>query len=420
MSVSETSVALEDIDLGDLAFWRWPHDRRDAAFATLRRERPVAWFSEPAFGMVPPGPGFWAVTRYDDVMQVSRNPERFISGRGTNIPDLPPEMMELFGSMINMDAPRHTKLRLIVNRGFTPRMVAKLEDGVVERARTIVDAVAQRGECDLVPDVAGALPLQVICDMMGIPADEHRWMFDLSNKILGGTDPEYGGDPIVAVSAAMELFQYALALGEERKANPGDDITSALMRADIGGESLTPQELGAFFILLVVAGNETTRNAISHGMWFLTQHPDQRKLWMEDFETIAPSAIEEIIRMATPVIHFRRTATEDTRIGDQEIAAGDKVVLWYNSANRDETHWPDPDRFDVRRSPNDHLGFGGGGPHFCLGAHLARREIKVMYDELFRRLPDIAATAEPDYLESGFINGVKHLPVRFSATRPVN
>ncbi len=411
---SNISFAVDDIDLGDLKFWRLPHQQREAAFATLRRQRPVAWFSEPEIPMMSAGPGFWAITRYDDVMHVSRNPHLFISGRGTNIPDLPPAMIELFGSMINMDAPRHTKLRLIVNRGFTPRMVAKLEEGVVERARTIVDAVAPRGECDLVPDVAGALPLQVICDMMGIPAEEHRWIFDLSNKILGAADPEYGGDPMVAVAAGMELFQYALSLGEERKTNPGEDLTSALMRADIEGQALTPQELGSFFILLVVAGNETTRNAISHGMWFLTQHPDQRKIWMDDFEGVAPTAIDEIVRMASPVIHFRRTATADTVVGGQQIAAGDKVVLWYNSANRDESHWDEPDRFDVRRQPNDHLGFGGGGPHFCLGAHLARREIKVMYDELFRRLPDIEASAEPDYLESAFINGVKHLPVEFT------
>jgi len=419
MTASETttdsSFDVDDIDLGDLDFWARSQDQREAAFALLRQQRPVSWHSEPEIPMIPQGPGFWAITRFDDVMQASRNPELFISGQGTNIPDLPPEMNELFGSMINMDAPRHTTLRRTVNRGFTPKMVARLEAGVVERARAIVDAVAPLGECDFVPEVAGALPLQVICDMMGIPPSEHRWIFDLSNKILGGTDPEYGdGDPAVTVGAGLELFQYALALGEERKANPGDDITSALMRGDVDGEALTPQELGSFFILLVVAGNETTRNAISHGLWLLTQHPDQRRIWMDDFEGVAPTAIEEIVRWATPVIHFRRTATADTVIGDQDIAVGDKIVLWYNSANRDEAHWDEPFRFDVRRDPNDHLGFGGGGPHFCLGAHLARREIKVMFDELFRRLPDIEATAEPDYLRSAFINGVKHLPVTFT------
>jgi cytochrome P450 len=353
--------------------------------------------------------------KYEDVMHASRHPELFISGKGSNIPDLPEEVNELFGSMINMDAPKHTKLRKLVNHGFTPRSVAKVEHYVRDCARRIVDHVAPMGACDFVTEVAAALPLTIICDMMGIPPADYRWVFDQTNRILGGLDPEYGGTIESAFTAGWELYNYGLALAQDRLDAPREDIASQLMHANVDGEKLTTAELGSFFVLLVVAGNETTRNAISHGMKALTDNLDQRKIWMDDFEDVAPTAIEEIVRWATPVIHFRRTATEDTVIRDTKIKAGQKVVLWYNSANRDEDAFEDPYRFDVLRSPNEHVGFGAGGPHFCLGAHLARREIKVMFEELFRRLPDIEVTGEPEPLYSAFINGIKHMPVRFTA-----
>ena len=391
-----------------------PEDVREAAFATLRRERPVAFFAEPDVEGIPKGPGYWALTRYADVMQASRNPGAFVSGEGTNIPDFPEVFRDVFGSMINMDAPRHTKLRLIVNRGFTPRMVAEIESRVHEVARSILDEVAPKGECDFVTEVAAALPLRIICDMMGIPASEYQWVFDNTNKVLGATDPEYGETIMTALQAGMELYQYAQDLGSERLTNPREDITSALMQAEVDGERLSAQELGSFFVLLVVAGNETTRNAISHGMKALTDHPDQRHAWAQDFDGLAATAVEEIVRWATPVIHFRRTCTDDTVVGGQPIKAGEKVVLWYNSANRDETVFVDAQRFDIRRAPNEHLGFGGGGPHFCLGAHLARREIRVMFEELFRRLPDIEVTGEPAMLLSSFIHGIKRMPVSFT------
>ena len=267
------------------------------------------------------------------------------------------------------------------------------------------------GTCDFVESIAAPLPLQIICEMMGIPAADTEQIFQWTNVILGAGDPEYGGSYEALMKAALGMFAYAQALGEDRRANPRDDITSVLMHAEVDGDRLTTQEFGSFFILLVVAGNETTRNAISHGMKALTDHPDQRELWYGDFDAHARTAVEEIVRWATPVIHFRRTATEDTELAGQPIAAGDKVVLWYSSANRDERVFADPYRFDVTRPLQPaQVGFGAGGPHFCLGANLARREITVMFDELRRRVPDLRITGEPAYLQSFFINGIKRLP----------
>ena len=413
-----TDVPVDAIDFGDMTLWErddWP-----GMFAALREHRPVSWHTEPeipgmTFGV---GPGFWSLVRYDDIVRASRNPEVFISGRGTNIPDFPPEVYEFLGSMINMDPPRHTRFRLLVNRGFTPRQVGAIEESVRERARAIVDAVAAKRTCDFVSEIAAALPLQIICDMMGIPASDYQWIFDQTNVVLGASDPEYGGEITAAFLAAQELWRYAQELRAERLRAPRDDITTTISQAEVDGHSLTPEEFGSFFVLLVAAGNETTRNAISHGMQALTDHPDQRRRWLDDFEGVAPTAVEEIIRWATPVIHFRRTCVaRDVEISGTRIEEGQKVVLWYNSANRDERSFEDPYRFDVGRTPNEHLGFGGGGPHFCLGAHLARREIKVMFDELFRRLPDIEVSGEPELLRSNFIHGIKRMPVAFSAPR---
>jgi len=414
MMTPQTSLSLDRINLSDVNFWTLPGSERDGAFAKLRAERPVSWHDEAEYPGIPKGPGFWAVTRHADVVTVSRNPELFISGKGSNIGDLPIELAEFFGSMINMDAPRHTKLRLIVNRGFTPRMVAKTEETVRAKARKIVDAVAPRGECDFVQDIAAALPLEIICDMMGIPPSDYRRIFELTNIILGVGDPEYASTIEELMAAGMELAQYAQELGRQRLDTASDDITSALMHAEVEGERLSAQEFGSFFILLVVAGNETTRNAISHGMKALTDFPDERRKWRADFAAVTPTAVEEIVRWATPVMHFRRTATADTELGGQPIKAGDKAVMWYTSANRDAAVFDDPYRFDVTRQPNDHVGFGGGGPHFCLGANLARREIAVMFDELFRRLPDIEISGPPDMLLSAFIHGIKRMPCRFT------
>ena len=297
-------------------------------------------------------------------------------------------------------------------------MLKQLEDQVQVAASEIVDDVAPIGECDFVTEVAAKLPLKIICDMMGIPKSDYDTVFTRSNIILGAGDPEYtpeGGNIAMALlNAGAELAQMMAELGQYRREHPSDDLTSALVNASVDGEGLSDAELGSFFILLVVAGNETTRNAISSGLEELTRHPDQRAIWMEDFEGVAPVAVEEIVRWATPVNHMRRTALKDSDLNGHPVKQGDKFLMFYRSANRDEAVFENPYTFDLRRSPNDHVGFGGPGPHFCLGAHLARREITVMYRELFRRLPDIEMSAEPDRLLSNFINGIKHLPCTFT------
>jgi cytochrome P450 len=409
------SVPLADIDLSDPEFWTQPREWRFGAFKTLRDESPFHFFEERMVenSPIPPGPGYRALVRHDDIWHVSRNPQLFCSGQGSNIGDLPVEINEFFGSMINMDDPKHFRLRSIVSKGFTPKEITALEESVRVRSRSVIDRMFERfpeRECDFVREVAALMPLQIICDMMGIPESDEEMIFNWTNTILGVGDPEYVGTFEDLVRVGGEIFAYALALGEDRLKNPRNDIASVMMNAVVDGERLTAQEFGSFFILLVVAGNETTRTAIAHGMRELTLHRDQRELWFNDFETHTKSAVEEIVRYATPVIHFRRTATEDTEINGQKISAGEKVVMFYQSGNRDERVFTDPDSFDIRRSATPaQVGFGAGGPHFCLGANLARREIAVMFDEIRRRVPQLEITSDPAYLQSSFINGIKRM-----------
>jgi cytochrome P450 len=291
--------------------------------------------------------------------------------------------------------------------------VAKVEQYVRGVASRLIDSVLERfpeRQCDFVQEIAAPMPLHIICEMMGIPAGDEAQIFRWTNTILGGGDPEYGGTLEALMADATAMFQYAQALGQSRLDHPTDDLTTLLMHAEVDGERLSTQEFGSFFILLVVAGNETTRNAISHGMKLLTDNPDQRQRWWSDPDTYTRGAVEEIVRYATPVIHFRRTTTADTEIRGVPLPKGTKVVLWYNSANRDEDVFDDPHRFDITRDPTKQVGFGAGGPHFCLGANLARREIAVMFDEIRRRMPTLEVTGEPAYLQSFFINGIKRLP----------
>ena len=411
-----TRVPLSDIDLSDPEFWLKDRSFREGAFKTLRDESPFHFFEERVIedAPFPPGPGYRAITRHDDIWHISRNPQLFCSGKGSNIGDLPVEMNEFFGSMINMDDPKHFRLRNIVSRGFTPKEITRVEEQVKDRAEKLVTDLFDRfpnGECDFVEEVAAPLPLAIICDMMGIPEEDHKQIFHWTNVILGVGDPEFVGSYEDLMRVALEMFTYAQNLGQSRIDSPQDDVTSAMMNAVVDGERLTAQEFGSFFILLVVAGNETTRNAISHGMKLLTDHPDQRQLWLDDFDTHTKSAVEEIVRYATPVIHFRRTVTEDTELSGQKLSAGDKVVMFYASGNRDERVFTDPYKFDVTRTVTPaQVGFGAGGPHFCLGANLARREIAVMFDEIRRRMPNLRITGEPAYLQSAFINGIKRMP----------
>ncbi len=430
-AIAERLPAVDEVDLSDLEFWLRPWEEREAAFAVLRKHRPVAFFEEPDVGgrtsvPLPKGRGYYALSRHAEVVEVSRHPEIFRSGRGaTSIQDLPPEMLEYFGGMINTDDPRHARLRRIVSNAFNPRMVKSVEASIEQVACDIVERALDEGEFDFVTTVAARLPLKVICDMMGIPESHYDVVFHCSNVILSAGDPEFipeDQDIIVAfMEAGATLTSLMQELGDERRQHPTDDLTSVLINANIDGEALSHDELASFFVLLLAAGNETTRNAISHGLWALTQYPEQRAAWQADVAGVTPTAVEEIVRWASPVIFMRRTVADDAdevELGGQRLHPGDKVLLFYASANRDEEVFTDPFHFDVRRDPNPHVGFGAAGPHFCLGAHLARREIGVMFRELFAKAPAIAATAEPDRLSSNFIKGIKHLPCAVDAHRP--
>ncbi len=406
------------IDLSDTAFWGWPLADRAAAFALLRAQQQPQFYAEPEVPFSEKGPGYYALVRYADVAEASRLPDVFCSGKGaTNIVDLPAEFNEYFGSMINMDDPRHARLRRIVSRAFSPRMIAKFEADVRRAATTIVDDLLSTGPCDFVPHVSARLPLKIICDMMGIPDDRYEMVLANTNIILSGSDPEFLSEDLdVAVTqilgAGQALAELVTGLAASRAQAPGEDLVSALVTANIDGELLSSAELASFFILLVVAGNETTRTALSHALMLLTEFPEQRALLLGDLEARLEGAVEEIVRHASPVIFMRRTLTRDYTMNGQDYREGDKAVLFYYAANRDEAVFADPERFDITRSPNPHLGFGGAGPHFCLGAHLARRELTVMLRELLTRVPDITA-GEPDRLLSSFVNGIKRLPCQF-------
>jgi len=410
-------IPLADIHLGSLEFWEFDDDFREGAFATLRREAPISFWPAIELPGFPAGEGHWALTKLDDVHYASRHPDVFSSAPGITINDQNPDVAEYFGSMIVLDDPRHQRLRSIVSRAFTPKVVARIETSVRERAHRLVASMIANhpdGEADLVNELAGPLPLQVICDMMGIPEEDHQRVFHWTNVILGVGDPDLTTDPEEFIRVSMEIGAYASALAEDRRVNHHDDLTSSLVEAEVDGERLSSEEIASFFILLVVAGNETTRNAISHGVVALSRYPEQRDSWWSDFDGLAHSAVEEIVRWASPVVYMRRTLTRDFELSGVKLAAGDKVSLWYNSANRDESKFADPWTFDVSRDPNPHLGFGGGGAHFCLGANLARREIRVLFDELRREIPDIVATDEPARLLSQFIHGIKRLPVAWT------
>jgi methyl-branched lipid omega-hydroxylase len=411
------------IDLSDTEFWGLPLAQRQAAFAELRRLPTPPFFTEPETPFPNPGPGYYALVRHADVVEASRNAAVFCSGQGaTSLVDLPAEFNEFFGSMINMDDPRHTRLRRIVSRAFTPRMIKKFEDDVQRVGAQIVTDLQDTGPCDFVEHVASRLPLTIICQMMGIPDSRYDMVLRDTNIILSGADPDFlSEDPDEAVlqllTAGQELADLVTELGHARLDKPADDLITALVTANIDGEQLTSAELASFFILLVVAGNETTRTAISHALVLLTDHPEQRALLLADFEARIAGAVEEIVRIASPVMYMRRTLTQDYTMNGQDYRAGDKVGLFYWSANRDEAVFADPARFDITRSPNPHVGFGAAGPHFCLGAHLARREITVALRELLGRIPDIHAAGPPDQLLSSFINGIKHLDCDFSQMR---
>ena len=416
-------VQLSDVDLYDPDNYveGVPHEM----FALLRREAPVYKHPNPNGGY------FSCVTRHDDLIEVNRNAKVFSSWQGgTNIDTPEGEGLDTSRMMmLNMDQPEHTKLRKIVNTGFTPRRIRELQEVLARRATTIVDEVIATGSCDMVEAVAAELPLQAIAEFLGVPQEDRHLVFQWSNTMIGSDDPEYAsekdesGQTPETQAAAAELYAYAQGLAQDRRAHPRDDIVSDLVHAEVDGDSLSDTDFNLFFLLLAVAGNETTRNAISHSVLALAEHPDQRAWLREDPARWEP-AVEELLRWSTPVMHFRRTATRDTELGGQRIAEGDRVVIWHISGNRDEAVFDRPYALDLGRTPNDHLAgnaaspnhiaFGGGGPHFCLGANLARAEMRVMLEEVVGRLGDFEVDGPVQRLRSNFINGIKHLPVAWS------
>ena len=403
----EHTLTLADVDLFD------PDNFIDGVphhfFKLLRKEAPV--YRHPESG----GPGFWALTKYDDIVTTSMDPATFSSEQmGTNIPDPPQDSLTFLRMiMLNMDPPKHTKYRRLVSKGFTPKIVQGMEPHVRKTANEIIDRVAARGECDYVTDIAAELPLQVILELMGVPVEDRHLVFDWSNRMIGFDDPDYQTSPEQGRAAATDMFMYANQLAVDRKRAPRDDVISTLMRAEMDGEGLTEGEFNAFFVLLSVAGNETTRNLTSGGMLALIEHPAQRDRVLAE-PGLLPLAVEEMLRWVTPVIYFRRTVMRDTEIRGQKIPEGDKVAMYYGAANRDEDVFPNGDVFDVSRNPNPHVTFGPGGSHFCLGASLARLEIRVMFEELLLRLPGIELTGPVRRLRSNFIAGIKQMPVRFT------
>jgi len=360
--------------------------------------------------------GYRAVVRYDHIKRISRDPDTFRSGEGVLAGDAPLELREATLSFIAMDAPRHTKLRGLVSSAFTPRRVALIEEGIRRDARRIVAEAAASGGGDFVALIAKRLPLQTISDMIGVPEADRDRVVDAADAIVSIGDEGYmqGRDPMTVMGEAIwTLSQAAAEMAEHREQHPADDLMTALVGAEIDGDRLTHAEISAWFVLLSVAGNDTTRHTTSHAMHALTVNPDQRALLCEDLEARLPAAVEEFVRWATPVLHFRRTVSREVELDGQRLEKGEKVVLFYLSGNRDETAIADPFRFDVTRDPNYHLGFGGGGPHYCLGASLARTQLRSIFGEMLTQIPDIEAGA-PDPLAGAFIRGVKRMDCSFT------
>ncbi len=416
-------LTLETINLGDETLFE--QGRSHEAFKLLRKHDPISWTPENEHTR-----GWWNLVKYADVLQVSRNPQIFSSEKGI-VSFFPVNEEEQTAAaagngkmLITMDPPRHVKMRRLVNKAFTPRAVALWEPKIRETTNTLLDGIAKKGESDFVVDVAANIPLAVICKMLGVPEEDWALMFQLTNKVLGPGDPEYQTDVaedqrgtpeaanITGNMGTMQMFGYYAQALQSRRITPTDDMISILTDSEVEGEKLTDEDILWFCFLLILAGNETTRNGMSGGLLALGEHPEQKKKLLNDM-SLLPGAVEEILRWVSPVMHMARNTLEDTQVGNQLIKAGERVVMWYPSVNRDEAVFPDGDVFNITRSPNDHLAFGIG-EHFCLGAGFAKLELNVLYQELFRRFPDIELNGPPERLRSTFIGGIKHLPVRFT------
>jgi cytochrome P450 len=414
----QSGRAYDAIDLSSRAFWSTSAADRERSFAVLRAERPVSWHPpvEDALMDDPEDRGYWAVTRRSDVVAVSRNNEVFESGKGVLFENVPVELLEASQSFLAMDPPRHTKLRKLVSAAFTPRQTRRIEDSIKSNAKAIVEEFRDAGSgADFVDHCAKQLPIRTLSDMVGIPESERQQVAQAADALVSWADALYldGRHPLqVLFENQTYLHQVAGALAAERRKRPGDDLFSALVNAEVDGDRLTDADVSAFFVLLSVAGNDTTRQTTSHAMKALTDFPGERSWLTAAFEDRIGTAVEEFLRWATPVMTFRRTAARDFEVGGQKILAGEKVVMFYPSANWDTEVFDHPERLDLSRDPNPHLGFGGGGVHFCLGAHVARAQLRAIFAELLRQLPDIQA-GEPAYVPGNFIHAIRSMPCTF-------
>ena len=376
-------------------------------YAWLRKNAPVYWHDEPN------GPGFWAITKYEDVRTISRLPKVFSSYEtSVMLPD--PDPMGLYAQrlmMLNMDPPQHDRFKLLVSRGFTPKNAPLLRPKIEELARDIVDAVLAKGECDFVSEIAGRLPSGLIAELMGMPRADGERLYDLTE--IMHTNDDAIAPPEIKMNAVGEMLGYAQTVADLKRQNPGDDLATILVNAEIDGDHLTDEEFQWFFLLLVNAGGDTTRNLLAAGLQLLFDHPDQRTKLIGDLDGLLGSAVEEMLRYCSPVTHFKRTAMQDTIVGGQSIKAGERVVMFYGSANRDEDIFENADTFDVARHPNPHVAFGAGGPHLCLGMHVARVELAVMFRELLTRMPHIEAGGPIERMHSSFIAGVHRMPIKY-------
>ena len=410
--------AYDRIDLSSRAFWSTSAQERESSFAVLRAERPVSWHPPVEESVLPDpdDPGYWAITRRDDIAEVSRNNEVFLSGKGVLFENFPVELLEASQSFLAMDPPRQTFLRKLASAAFTPRQVRRIEDSVKANAKTIVEELRAAGSgADFVDRCSKELPIRTLSDMVGIPESERENLAHAADAMVSSGDPEYlnGRHPLeVLLEAQTYVHRVAGTLAAERREHPGEDLFSSLVNAEVDGDRLTDADIAAFFVLLTVAGNDTTRQTISHGLKALTDFPEQRAWLLEDFDNRIGGAVEELIRWATPVMTFRRTTAKDVEIGGQAIRAGEKVVMFYSSGNWDTEVFENPERLDLGRSPNPHLGFGGGGVHFCLGAHLGRAQLRAIFAELLHELPDVQA-GEPVYVPGNFIHGIRSMPCTF-------
>jgi cytochrome P450 len=413
--VTAPSHPYDALDLSSKAFWSGGDRARDVSFAELRDQRPLS-FHPPAADAVfpnPDDPGFWAVVRHADIVEVSRRTDDFVSGQGVLFESVPPEMLEATQSFLAMDDPKHATIRGIVRAAFTPRQVQRIEAQIRQAAAEIVAGLPEVGSFDAVADVAGILPMRTICDMIGIPAGQQQTIADAVLLQTGFGDPDIaqGRSALECLGGAI-MTEHAVAaeLVAARRQHPTDDLMSALVAAEVDGERLTDEEIAAFFVLLCVAGNDTSRQTIAHGIKALADNPDQRAWLAADLDARIAPAAEEMLRWATPVMTFRRTVVRETVLAGQPLSPGEKVVMFYSSGNRDETVFERPWTFDLQRAENNHVAFGGGGPHYCLGHFLARTQIRAMFRELLTRFPVYEAGDAP-IVAGNFIHGVKSLTV---------